>query len=528
MKRTTLNDQNQFQRFNGTNVTRRNFLSVCSACAACAALAPISFINTSCSSGNSNKKIKIRVIYSLHAPVQGQPDWPNIGFDFNPAMDNINATLAKNFPDFEFLPAMAKGEKEAKKIVTQEIPENIDGYIVYQMNCWNQVVQTISKTGKPVLYVDFQFGGSGGFLVYTSSFLRNNARNVGYVASSRMEDLLAAVGCFKQIRGEGMTSGFADAVTRARIGSTKSPGSYQLIADNLKSLTPEETISRLKNSRILAVKDQNFQKAEPVMGIPLEYIPFSEVNKAWSGADKDEAAAVAERWKKTALEIVEVSDETLLTSAAMYLGMKSVLKQRGANAITVNCLGGFYGGHIHAYPCLGFHELNNEGLIGGCECDVRSTAAMVAFSTMTDGRPGYISDPVIDTSKRQIIYAHCVASNKVFGPQGEANPFRIMTHSEDRSGASVRSILPVNYKTTTLQIDKDKKEILFHQAIAVDNDPDDRACRTKLCAEPLGDIEKLFTMWDSWGWHRVTFYGDLKEPVYAFADALGWKVTEES
>jgi hypothetical protein len=212
----------------------------------------------------------------------------------------------------------------------------------------------------------------------------------------------------------------------------------------------------------------------------------------------------------------------------MYLGMKYVLKQHGANAITINCLGGFYGGHIHAYPCLGFHELCNEGLVGGCECDVRSTATMLAFSTMTNGRPGFISDPVIDTSKRQIIYAHCVASNKVFGPEGKANPFKIMTHSEDRNGASVRSILPVNYLTTTLKIDNDKKEIIFHQAVAVDNDPDDRACRTKLCAEPLGDIEKLFTMWEKWGWHRVTFYGDLKEPVYALADAIGWKVINET
>jgi len=139
-----------------------------------------------------------------------------------------------------------------------------------------------------------------------------------------------------------------------------------------------------------------------------------------------------------------------------------------------------------------------------------------------------ISDPVIDTSKRQIIYAHCVAPNKMFGTDGPANPFSIMTHSEDRQGASVRSILPVDYMTTTLEIDPDRKEILFHQAKAVDNDPDDRACRTKLCAEPKGDIEKLFTFWDQWGWHRVTFYGDLKTPVYELADAIGWKVTEEA
>jgi hypothetical protein len=528
MKRITINDQRNLQSKKVTNVTRRNFITSCSACAACAALAPMSFINTSCSSGSKNKKMKIRVLYSLHAPVQGEPDWPNIGFDFNPAMDNINMVLTKNYPDFEFLPALARGPEDAEKISSQDIPEKIDGYIVYQMNCWNRVVQTIAKTGKPVLYVDFQFGGSGGFLVYNSSFLQNKTKNVGYVASSRIEDLVTAVGCFKLIQDGKTVTDFTAAITKARINSTKASGNFSLASNNITSLTPEETIKRLGKSKILAVRDQKSEKAEPIMGIPVEYIPFSEINAAWSGANKDEAAGIVERWKKSALEIVGVSDETLLTSAAMYLGIKSVLKDRGANAITINCLGGFYGGHIHAYPCLGFHELNNEGLVGGCECDVRSSATMLAFTTMTNGRPGYISDPVIDTSKRQIIYAHCVASNKAFVPQGETNPFKIMTHSEDRSGASVRSILPVNYMTTTLEIDNDKKEILFHQAIALDNDPDDRACRTKLCAEPLGDIEKLFTMWDSWGWHRVTFYGDLKEPVYAFADAIGWKVTEEA
>ncbi len=82
--------------------------------------------------------------------------------------------------------------------------------------------------------------------------------------------------------------------------------------------------------------------------------------------------------------------------------------------------------------------------------------------------------------------------------------------------------------TTTLEINPDKKEILFHQGKVMRNDPDDRACRTKIAIEPKGDIEKLFTMWDQWGWHRVTFYGDLKDPVYALADALKWKVVEEA
>ena len=69
----------------------------------------------------------------------------------------------------------------------------------------------------------------------------------------------------------------------------------------------------------------------------------------------------------------------------MYLGMKALLKKHGANGITVNCLGGFYGNHIHAYPCLGFHELLNEGLVGGCECDLRSAATMVTMTALGQG-----------------------------------------------------------------------------------------------------------------------------------------------
>ena len=528
MKKISSNKRTAFSGAGVAGVTRRNFISSCPACAACVALAPMSVINSSCSSGRTNRKMKIRILYSLHEPVQTKPDWPNVGFDFNPAIEKINTSLRGHFRDMEFLSSLATGPEDALKVVEMDKQAPVDGYIVYQMNCWNQVIQTIVKTGKPVLYVDFQFGGSGGFLVYNASFLTNKVSNVGFTASSCIDDLFAAVSCFDIIRKGGSTAEFVSAVSKSRISLTPVPGKYELIPNKLDIVSPEESIKLLGNSKILAVRDQNAGNADPVIGIPVEYIPFSEVNAAWSSADKNISREIAEKWQKAALEVKDVSFETLLTSAAMYVGMKSVLQNHSANAITINCLGGFYGGHIHAYPCLGFHELCNEGLVGGCECDVNSTATMLAFSTMTKGRPGFISDPVIDTSKRQIIYAHCVAPSKVFGPGGTVNPIRIMTHSEDRNGASLQSILPLNYMTTTLEIKNDLKEILFHQAVSVDNDPDDRACRTKLCAEPVGDLEKLFSMWDKWGWHRVTFYGDLKDTVYAWADATGWKVVEEA
>ncbi|MBN2129176.1 MAG: hypothetical protein JW741_06750 [Sedimentisphaerales bacterium] len=507
-------------------VSRRRFLAA--GCATCAGAAGLLSRPSRIPAASSTGKVRIRIVYSLHGAQQAGPDWPNKGFDFRPVMERINTGLAQRCPDFEFVSSLANGPDQAKQILEADKAADIDGYLVYQMNCWNQVVQTMATSGKPVLYADFQYGGSGGFLVYTAGFLRSQTPNVGFVASSRFDDLVEAVKCFALVKKGGSVSDFVAATVRIRSKRTPKAGDLACKPDALRTISADECIRRMKAAKILAVRDQNSGPAASLVGIPMERVSFAEVNEAWKAADKDESRAVADRWQNNATAVIDVSRATLETSAAMYLGMKAVLKKHDANAITINCLGGFYGGHIHAYPCLGFHELNNEGLIGACECDVRSTATMVTLTALTQGRPGYISDPVIDTSKRQIIYAHCVASNRVFGPQGSTNPFAIMTHSEDRQGASVRSVLPLGYMTTTIEIDQGRKEILFHQGKSVENDPDDRACRTKLAVEPVGDIEKLFSMWDQWGWHRVTCYGDLKEPAFALGDALGYKVVEEA
>lgn len=474
-------------------------------------------------------KTRIRVVYALHGEQQTGPDWPNKGFDFKPAMTRINKALERGCKGFEFVTSLATGEAQAKKILEgDQAAGNIDGYLVYQMNCWNRVVQTMATSGKPVLYADFQFGGSGGFLVYNAAFLRSASSNVGFVASSNLDDLVDAVRCFSVVTQGGPVADFVNATAQVRLKGTPKAGRLAVKPDEVKCLSANECVRRLKEMKILAARSQEAGPATEFLGIQIQPLSFAELNEAWKNADQDEARAVADGWQKAAKKVEGVSRETLETSAAMYLAEKAVMKKHGASGITINCLGGFYGGHIHAYPCLGFHQLNNEALVGGCECDVRSAATMLIGTTLTQGRPGYISDPVMDTAKRQIIYAHCVAANRVFGPQGPANPFDILTHSEDRQGASLRSHLPTGYLTTTLEFEPSRKEILFHRAKAVANDPDDRACRTKLCGEPLGDLEKLFRQWDQWGWHRVTFYGDLKEPIYALADAIGWKVLEEA
>ena len=86
--------------------------------------------------------------------------------------------------------------------------------------------------------------------------------------------------------------------------------------------------------------------------------------------------------------------------------------------------------------------------------------------------------------------------------------------------------MPGDYLTATFQVYLGSKTMVIHQARTTGNLDVDRGCRTQLAGEVRGDIGKLFDHWDAW--HRVTLYGDLKEPLSELGRALGLKVVEEA
>jgi L-fucose isomerase-like protein len=173
-------------------------------------------------------------------------------------------------------------------------------------------------------------------------------------------------------------------------------------------------------------------------------------------------------------------------------------------------------------------QILNDGGQGVCEAMPDDMLSMLMARILT-GRPGYVSDPALDTSKNQIVYAHCVATTKAFGPEGDRNGFRIRTlHNRDPRGACGQSFLPLGYMTTSFRTNWQQKKLVIHQAKAVGNLDSEYGCRTKLVAQVRGDIGKLFDQWDRFGWHRVTVYGDVKEPLSEFGMALGLEIIEEA
>jgi hypothetical protein len=470
-------------------VNRRAFLTTLAGAAGAAGLMPFgtrrALAATQTATGT---KPRIRLVFSHHRDdaqgKQSEAGWPFLGYDCAGRKKELLAQLQKSCPGIEFVPATAYSAADATKLL--EADKEVDGYLAYMIGGWATAGQTIAAAGRPVIYAGDLYGASGEFLIAVAEARRKGLRAVG-VTSSRFDDLVTALRCF-------------------------------------------ETVKKLQAARILVVgaaAGPVGKAIEETFGTRVISIDFPEINAAYAQADRAQARDLALRWVSQAQRVVEPARAEIEKSAAMYLAMRSLMDKHQAQAITINCLGGFYSGHMEAYPCLGHFQLNNDGLVGACEADLQSTLAMLLLGYHVR-RPGYISDPVIDTATNRVIYLHCVAPTKVFGPEGPANAYHIRSHAEDQKGASIRSLLPLGHLTTTLQIAPALREIIFHQAKTVANVDDPRSCRTKLAAEVKGDIQKLLNQWDLWGWHRVTFYGDHKLALSQLSALLGFKLIEEA
>ncbi len=385
--------------------------------------------------------------------------------------------------DFTFISTMNGSAEEGKRIMSET--GNSDGYAIYLVGClWGNLTETIAAGGKPTVMIDHLYAGSGEFLTSFASAKRAGHKVVA-VSSSRDEDIIQSLHLFSALK-------------------------------------------KLKQSRILVVGREGDKKIQETYGTEMIGMNYDPLSQCFEKIPVSDARKVAKQWMKDANQIIEPSEDDILQGARMYLAMKKLMEDHHAQAITVNCLSGIYSGQLPvAYPCLGFMALDDQGMVGACEADQRSTLTKLLMSYLV-GRPGFISDPVIDTSKNQIIYAHCVAPTKVFGPDGSRNEFDLRSHSEDRKGACNRSLMPLGEMTTTIQFDHNKKQVIFHQGVTVENVDDDRACRNKLAVEVKGDIYRLLDEWDQWGWHRVTFYGDYRKEIYDMSRFLGFDVLEEA
>ncbi len=288
------------------------------------------------------------------------------------------------------------------------------------------------------------------------------------------------------------------------------------------AIRPFRAIHHLREAKILNLTTRSFSDysadVKGKFGTEIKQIELERMLEIYSGVKDSEAKAEAGRWIKNAERVVEPSSEDIFKSCKLALAFEKLMDEEEATVMTVDCYGTMWDKTIMlpAYPCLAFARLNDMGLGGICESDLRSAMTHILFQGLV-GKPGFISDPTVDESQKSIILAHCLGTPKMDGPDKTSAPYKLRTIMERQEGVVPQVQMRLGQKVTqAILIGTD---ILRYFTGEIVDTPvslkDDRGCRTKITVKVDGDVTNLWRNWKS-GLHRQTCYGDITKELGYF------------
>ncbi len=289
------------------------------------------------------------------------------------------------------------------------------------------------------------------------------------------------------------------------------------------AVRPFRAIHHLREAKVLNLTTRPFEAyADAVrekFGTRIERIGLERVLDAYGAVREADALAETDRWLLGAERVVEPSRNDVYKSCRLALALERILDEEEATVMTVDCYGSMWDKTIKlpAYPCVAFSRLNNLGLGGICESDLRSAMTHVLLQGLS-GRPGFISDPTVDEGENSIILAHCMGTTHMDGPGKPGHPYKLRTVMERQEGVVPQVEMRIGQKVTqAILIGTDRIQYFTGEiAEAPVGIEHDRGCRTKIAVRVDGNLSRLWRNW-SQGLHRQTCYGDLTRELEVFS-----------
>lgn len=289
-----------------------------------------------------------------------------------------------------------------------------------------------------------------------------------------------------------------------------------------------QTIHSMRKSKILVVvpgakPSRQSEEFSRQFGTTFQYIEYARLNQAYQRIDESAARKEADRYAATALRIVEPSREQIYRGIRFHLGVKQLLERESANGITIDCLGGINRGELPGYPCVSFSRLDDEGLFGVCQADLGCTMTQLLLTPFT-GKPGFLFNVVVDTSRNEIIQSHCTAPTSMRGIGAPPEPYILRTHLETSEGAAVQVLMPIGETVTVARFLEPKRLVTFG-AEAVANVSSDEGCRTQVRTR-VKNARKILAGFKGIV-HRVSYYGDYADAIEKMGRLMAFEVVQE-
>lgn len=186
-----------------------------------------------------------------------------------------------------------------------------------------------------------------------------------------------------------------------------------------------------------------------------------------------------------------------IVAAAMHPTLTRVVEAHRLDAVAVRCFD--FITDLQTSGCVALAQLNDEGVVAGCEGDIASTVSMLLARELL-GRPSWVANPArIDPEDGRLLLAHCTVAPSM------VDDLELHTHFESGLGVGLRgTFAPGPVTLMRLGGDRLERHWFAEGEIEASGDAPD-LCRTQVSLRVDAPLDELLD--DPLGNHLVMVQG---------------------
>lgn len=173
-------------------------------------------------------------------------------------------------------------------------------------------------------------------------------------------------------------------------------------------------------------------------------------------------------------------------ASRVYPVLREIVETERLDALTVRCFDLIT--ELRTSSCLALAELNDEGVIAGCEGDLVSTVAMLWIHRLLGPIPWMANPAQVDEGRNTLLIAHCTV------PRAIVDGYRLRTHFESGLGVGLSGDIPPGDVTLVRIGGARMQELWLAEGTSLATEPREGLCRTQLEVElSRGSVADLLT-----------------------------------
>ena len=291
-----------------------------------------------------------------------------------------------------------------------------------------------------------------------------------------------------------------------------------------EAISLAKAFKRVHNTRLLRVgkteswvvsSENNSDRFTEATSIRTTQIPVKSLVDSYKAIEPtEEVKALASRYLKRAVKVIEPRIDDVIDSVRLYVALVSLLKEYKANAVAISCFS--LAKMIGVTPCVAVSLINeSQGTVASCEGDLDAAASLLLAKAVAD-RPVFMGNVIVNLDNTLDI-VHCTAPISL-GLDIQTEVILRSHHETSSSVGQAVRVLGTEKEATIFRLGVRARKASVVRAKFLRN-LDLPTCRTQWrfsVPDSLCFLDALL------GNHQVVVFGDYTQPLSQLCRTMGF------